>query len=382
MMCWLLAQATEPAPLEWMARYWSAWLVPALGFIAIFYLVPRVRGSDPVRGALVGVVALVAAGFLLIRPDGPVPETILFYAFSALAITGGCMMLSQRNPVHAALSFALVVLSTCGLFLLLAAPFLMAATIIVYAGAIVVTFLFVIMLAQQAGLSSADQRSREPFLACLGGFILLAALLCVLEKNYDLAPLDHLLNRIERVARAKTPAEIKTILGDPEKLPPREKTLAILQEVQALMPLKETPDDLLKAEEYWNRMDVPKLNAFFQKLLDHGRELRAGYGGLEPDPGLPLAPYSQSRAASPAWAAAQAVGLGANPAAPAPLIAVTAVASGNTGRARKLPARNVAALGRMLFTEYLLPVELAGVLLLVASIGAIAIAGRRSEGLR
>ena len=41
--------------------------------------------------------------------------------------------------------------STCGLFLLQAAPFLMAATIIIYAGAIVVTFLFVIMLAQQEG---------------------------------------------------------------------------------------------------------------------------------------------------------------------------------------------------------------------------------------
>ena len=59
------------------------------------------------------------------------------------------MLVTQQNPARAALSFALVVLSTCGLFLLLAAPFLMAATIVIYAGAIVVTFLFVIMLAQQ-----------------------------------------------------------------------------------------------------------------------------------------------------------------------------------------------------------------------------------------
>ena len=51
-----------------------------------------------------------------------------------------------------------------------------------------------------------------------------------------------------------------------------------------------------------------------------------------------------------------------------------------------VPARklhdNVAALGRSLFTDYLLAVELAGALLLVATIGAIAIAGRRKEGLR
>ena len=49
---------------------------------------------------------------------------------------------------------------------------------------------------------------------------------------------------------------------------------------------------------------------------------------------------------------------------------------------RSLPAENVASLGRSLFTDYLLPVELAGTLLLVATIGAIAIASRRTEGLR
>src|SRR5262249_14713659 len=85
-------------------------------------------------------------------------------------------------------SFAMVILSTCGLFLLQAAPFLMAATIIIYAGAIVVTFLFVIMLAQQSGLDNADYRSREPFLSCVAGFVLLAAILCVLQRDYRVAP--------------------------------------------------------------------------------------------------------------------------------------------------------------------------------------------------
>ena len=72
-------------------------------------------------------------------------------------------MITSRNPVYAALWFALATLSTCGLFLLQSAPFLAAATIIVYAGAIIVTFLFVIMLAQQAGATVYDQRSRQPF---------------------------------------------------------------------------------------------------------------------------------------------------------------------------------------------------------------------------
>ena len=59
----------------------------------------------------------------------------------------------------------------------------MAATIIIYAGAIIVTFLFVLMLAQQAGLSDADDRSREPLLATLTGFVLLGALLYVLQRR-------------------------------------------------------------------------------------------------------------------------------------------------------------------------------------------------------
>ena len=48
----------------------------------------------------------------------------------------------------------------------------------------------------------------------------------------------------------------------------------------------------------------------------------------------------------------------------------------------KMPAENVVAVGTALFTDYLVPVELGGMLLLVATIGAIAISSRRAEGLR
>src|SRR5947209_13941447 len=124
-------------------------------------------------------------------------------------------MITFRNPVHSALAFAMVVLSTCGLFLLQAAPFLMAATIIIYAGAIVVTFLFVIMLAQQAGLSSADQRSHEPFLATVAGFILLGSLVCVLHKSYT--GLDDYVGRAERAAQASTVSEWQAVLGKDDR---------------------------------------------------------------------------------------------------------------------------------------------------------------------
>src|SRR5262249_33439543 len=152
-------------------------LPAALGMLAVYLLLPRPQGYPPLWGTAVGAVALVLAGWLLIR-TGMVPtEVLLFFAFFAVAIIFRILLITPRNPARAALAFALVVLSTCGLFLLEAAPFVMAATIIIYAGAIVVTFLFVIMLAQQAGRTDADDRSREPALACLAGFVLAVALL-------------------------------------------------------------------------------------------------------------------------------------------------------------------------------------------------------------
>src|SRR5205085_5788517 len=119
-------------------------------------------------------------GLAFLRITNLSVEVALFLLFSTIAIVSGVLLVTQQNPVYAALAFAMVVLSTCGLFLLQAGPFLMAATIIVYAGAIIVTFLFVIMLAQQAGISDADARSREPLLSSIAGFVLMGALLFVL----------------------------------------------------------------------------------------------------------------------------------------------------------------------------------------------------------
>ena len=96
-----------------------------------------------------------------------------FGFFASAALVCAVLMITSRNPVYAALWFALVTLSTCGLFLLQSAPFLAAATIIVYAGAIVVTFVFVIMLAQQSGATIYDQRSRQPLVATIVAFVLL-----------------------------------------------------------------------------------------------------------------------------------------------------------------------------------------------------------------
>src|SRR6266478_4737665 len=199
--------ATRDLMLHFIARLfqflfvenWRLTLVTVLGMVAVYLLLPRVRRYPPLWGAGLGSLAILLAGWLLVRAGAATPETILFYCFSAIAVVGGTLLIVQANPVHAALAFALVVLSTCGLFLLLAAPFLMAATTIIYAGAIIVTFLFVIMLAQQVGLSDADMRSRDPLLSTVAGFVLLGALLYVLHITYDTSELGRLLRQTDQV---------------------------------------------------------------------------------------------------------------------------------------------------------------------------------------
>lgn len=73
-------------------------------------------------------------------------QTILFFIFAALSVAGGIMVISLRNPVYSALSLVLTLFALAGEYVLLLAHFIAIVHIAVYAGAIVVLFLFVIML--------------------------------------------------------------------------------------------------------------------------------------------------------------------------------------------------------------------------------------------
>jgi NADH-quinone oxidoreductase subunit J len=76
----------------------------------------------------------------------PVATTFFFYMLSGLAILGGVLVITRRNAVHSALALILTLLSVAGLYLMLYAPFVAGVQIILYAGGIMVLFLFVIML--------------------------------------------------------------------------------------------------------------------------------------------------------------------------------------------------------------------------------------------
>lgn len=73
-------------------------------------------------------------------------QDILFYIFAALALACGVMVILSRNPVNSAMFLVLTIISLAALFVLLHAFFLAAVQVLVYAGAVIVLFLFVIML--------------------------------------------------------------------------------------------------------------------------------------------------------------------------------------------------------------------------------------------
>jgi NADH:ubiquinone oxidoreductase subunit K len=91
---------------------------------------------------------------------------VIFFIFGALCIAGALNLLFQRHPINSALSLIVVMTSLAVLYLLLGAEFLAAAQVIVYSGAIMVLFTFVIMLLN----AGEEERTRGSRAAYLVGF--------------------------------------------------------------------------------------------------------------------------------------------------------------------------------------------------------------------
>jgi len=162
-----------------------AFLIVALGGCGTYLMLPHRHGTARPRNLERAGAIAAGLGLLIFvtlwRPPGPFLAALFFYSFALAAITGGIMTIASRDPIHSALWFASVVLSTAGLFLFAGAPFLAAGTVIVYAGAIIVTFLFVIMLAQLEGSAAYDRAARSPGRATITCFLILWCLIYVLS---------------------------------------------------------------------------------------------------------------------------------------------------------------------------------------------------------
>src|SRR5712672_4527336 len=76
----------------------------------------------------------------------PVATPFFFYLFAAIMLIGGMLVITRKNPVHSALALIVTLLAQASIYLMLYAPFVAGVQIILYAGGIMVLFLFVIML--------------------------------------------------------------------------------------------------------------------------------------------------------------------------------------------------------------------------------------------
>ena len=73
-------------------------------------------------------------------------DAILFYFFAAIAVVSALVVIGQKNPLYSAFALIVTLCSVAAIFGLLASPFIAVLQVIVYAGAIMVLFLFVLML--------------------------------------------------------------------------------------------------------------------------------------------------------------------------------------------------------------------------------------------
>lgn len=164
----------------------------AIAGVATVLLLPSRRDATfrRIGGAVLAVMGVVFAAMLFRAAAGDSTQgpNYYFWPFAAIAVVGAVRVVTHPRPVYSALYFVLTTFATAGMFVLLWAEFMAAALILIYAGAILVTYVFVIMLAQQASTpgraatatAEYDTVSREPAAAAAVGFGLMAVLLFVI----------------------------------------------------------------------------------------------------------------------------------------------------------------------------------------------------------
>ncbi len=120
--------------------------------------------------------------------SAPVGTPYFFYGLAAAAIISGLLVITRRNAVHSALALIVTLLSVAGLYLMLYAPFVAGVQIIVYAGGIMVLFLFVIMLVNIERSSKERQFNRIWPVGLVASCALLALFLGAFSKGKALLP--------------------------------------------------------------------------------------------------------------------------------------------------------------------------------------------------
>jgi NADH-quinone oxidoreductase subunit J len=150
----------------------TATILTAVGF---WLMLPRGMARGRWLGGLLtavglGITASQAMSF------GEAGASAIYYLLAGITVLAAVATVTSASPVYAAIWFAITLLGSAGVFMFQGSQFLGVATVVVYAGAILVTFLFVLMLAQPGGKASYDRVSWEAPLSAAAGALMIGVL--------------------------------------------------------------------------------------------------------------------------------------------------------------------------------------------------------------
>src|SRR6266478_9652383 len=118
----------------------------------------------------------------------PVATPFFFYLFAAIMLIGGIAVITRKNPVHSALALIVALLAQASIYLMLYAPFVAGVQIILYAGGIMVLFLFVIMLVSIEKSQKEEQFNKQWVVGILAAVALGVLFVLVYTKGKSLFP--------------------------------------------------------------------------------------------------------------------------------------------------------------------------------------------------
>jgi len=177
----------------------------ALAALGLWLLLPRGDQWGRRLGVIPALVSLGLFASRLPRLESTTAETVFWFLAGVTVISATCAI-TLRSPVYCAIWFAMTLLGTAGLFLFQGAQFLGVATIVVYAGAILVTFLFVLMLAQPQGHAFYDRVSWEALISASVGAVMIGILTMVIGDAF--AP------RVVGEAKKEIPGVVDRVTGE------------------------------------------------------------------------------------------------------------------------------------------------------------------------
>lgn len=174
----------------------AALVATALSGTGLWLLLSRAGTTGRTLGALLTIGGLSLAGTSGAFAGGEprLGSWVLDLAFVKLAVmtlAAAVCTISFRNPVYAVIWFGMTLLGSAGLMLFQGAQFLSLATVVVYAGAILVMFLFVLMLANPQGRSYYDRLNWEPLMAAAAGAVIIGLLTMTLVTVFLTGPVEN-----------------------------------------------------------------------------------------------------------------------------------------------------------------------------------------------